>query len=37
MDDTRDDLADTVGRRAATIFVVLLAALFGYGYLAPLM
>ena len=34
MSDIRDDLADVVGRRVATVFVVLLGALFAYGYLS---
>lgn len=37
MDDTRDDIADRIGKHAATIFLVLLAALFAYGYLRPLL
>ena len=36
MDRNFDDTADKIGRRAATVFVVLLYAMFAYGYLAPL-
>lgn len=36
MDDIRDDFADAVGRRVATVFVVLLGVLFAYGYLSQL-
>ena len=36
MDDFRDDFADAAGRRLATGFVVLLGALFAYGYLSQL-
>jgi len=36
MDDFRDDFADAVGQRVATVFVVLLSALFAYGYLSQL-
>ena len=36
MDETRDDFADKVGRRVATVFIVLLTALVAYGYLAQL-
>jgi len=36
MDENRDDIADTVGKRVATVFIVLLGALFAYGYLVPL-
>lgn len=36
MDDIRDDFADAVVRRVATVFVALLGALFAYGYLSQL-
>jgi hypothetical protein len=36
MDENRDDIADTVGRRVATVFIALLGALFAYGYLGQL-
>jgi len=36
MDETQDDFADRVGRRVATVFIVLLAAMFAYGYLGLL-
>lgn len=36
MDEIRDDFADAVGQRVAAVFVVLLGALFAYGYLSQL-
>ena len=36
MDEIRDDFADAVGRRVATVFVTLLGVLFAYGYLSQL-
>jgi hypothetical protein len=36
MDEIRNDFADTVGRRVAMVFVVLLGLLFAYGYLREL-
>ena len=36
MDESRDDIADTVGKRVATVFIVLLGALFAYAYLGQL-
>jgi hypothetical protein len=36
MVENRDDIADAVGKRVATIFIVLLGALFAYGYLGQL-
>jgi hypothetical protein len=36
MERNFDDIADTIGRRVATVFIVLLYALFAYGYLRPL-
>ena len=36
MDERPDDIAETIGKRVATVFVVLLGALFAYGYLVPL-
>ena len=36
MDEIRDDFADAVGQRVATVFVVLLGALFAYAYLGQL-
>jgi hypothetical protein len=32
-----DDTAEKIGRHIATAFIVLLAALFAYGYLGPLL
>ena len=37
MNATQDDFADRIGRYAATVFLVLLAILFAYGYLRPLL
>ncbi len=34
-DETAQDRADRVGKRIATIVIVLLIALFAYGYLGP--
>jgi hypothetical protein len=31
--ENRQDWADMIGRRIATVFIVLLAAMFAYGYL----
>ena len=36
MSEDRDDWADLIGRRIATALIVLLAAMFAYGYLVPL-
>jgi hypothetical protein len=33
MSENRDDWADPIGRRVATAFIALLAAMFAYGYL----
>jgi hypothetical protein len=35
MDVNRDDIAGRIGKAIATIFVILLLAMFAYGYLAP--
>jgi hypothetical protein len=33
MSENRDDWADPIGRRVATVFIALLAAMFAYAYL----
>jgi hypothetical protein len=35
MDENQDDIADRIGKAIATVFVILLLAMFAYGYLAP--
>jgi len=36
MSEDRDDWADLIGRHIATAIIVLLAAMFAYGYIVPL-
>jgi len=37
MNETQDEFAERIASRVGTAFVVLLGALFAYGYLAPLL
>ncbi len=36
MNETQDDFAERIAKPVGTMFIVLLCALFAYGYLAPL-